>query len=240
MNLYEVEIASEMAAWQRDIQKPEGVLGKAANRAQKRARGMLPKKAREAIASGVKVFLGTVLSAPFPGEVREAPAGLSLAEREYLVLKRYSAYRRAAVAEGAGTGAGGIFLGLADLPMLLALKARFLFDSARLYGFDAESPSERAFMLTVFQLSFSSKECRLARYNEIRAWKGGQEPKTDWRTLEEEYRDYLDTAKLFQLLPIVGSAVGAAANHSLMKRLLENAMNSYRLRLQGERASETP
>ena len=46
-----------------------------------------------------------------------------------------------------------------------------------------------------------------------------------------EYRDYLDIAKLLQLLPVVGAPVGAVANHQLMKRLRDNTMNAYRMRI---------
>ena len=50
-----------------------------------------------------------------------------------------------------------------------------------------------------------------------------------------EYRDYLDTAKLLQLLPVVGAPVGAVANHQLMKRLRDNTMNAYRMRILNKR-----
>ena len=48
-----------------------------------------------------------------------------------------------AAAEGAGTGAGGILLGLADFPLLLGIKIKFLFDAATLYGFDTSNKEER-------------------------------------------------------------------------------------------------
>ncbi len=59
-----------------------------------------------------------------------------------------------AAAEGAGTGAGGILLGLADFPLLLTIKIKFLFDAATLYGFDTSKQEERLFILHVFQLAF--------------------------------------------------------------------------------------
>ena len=54
----------------------------------------------------------------------------------------------------AGTGAGGILLGLADFPLLLGIKIKFLFDAATLYGFDTSDKEERLFILHVFQLAF--------------------------------------------------------------------------------------
>ena len=43
----------------------------------------------------------------------------------------------------------------------------------------------------------------------------------DWRVFQQEYRDYLDVVKLFQLLPVVGAAVGGAiinCCHSSVRR----------------------
>ena len=51
-------------------------------------------------------------------------------------------------------GAGGILLGLADFPLLLGIKIKFLFDAATLYGFDTSDKEERLFILHVFQLAF--------------------------------------------------------------------------------------
>ncbi|RYF21417.1 MAG: EcsC family protein, partial [Flavobacteriales bacterium] len=48
---------------------------------------------------------------------------------------------------------------------------------------------------------------------------------------QQEYRDYIDLAKLAQLLPVVGAAVGAVANYQLIKKLGKTAMMSYSMRL---------
>ncbi|HEX8505766.1 MAG TPA: EcsC family protein, partial [Hymenobacter sp.] len=44
------------------------------------------------------------------------------------------------------------------------------------------------------------------------------------------YRDYIDLAKMAQLVPVIGAAVGAVANYRLIEQLGETAMNCYRLR----------
>ena len=54
----------------------------------------------------------------------------------------------------------------------------------------------------------------------------------DWRNFQQEYRDYIDLAKLLQLIPGIGAAVGAYVNHRLTKRLGLNAMQAYRMREQ--------
>lgn len=53
----------------------------------------------------------------------------------------------------------------------------------------------------------------------------------DWREFQQEYRDYIDLVKMFQMLPGIGAVVGAFANYNLLDQLGECAMNSYRLRL---------
>ena len=53
----------------------------------------------------------------------------------------------------------------------------------------------------------------------------------DWRRFQQQYRDYIDLAKLAQLLPVVGAPIGAVANYGLVDRLGTRAMNAYRLRL---------
>ena len=53
----------------------------------------------------------------------------------------------------------------------------------------------------------------------------------DWRSFQQEYRDYIDLAKMAQLLPGIGAVVGVIANYQLINKLGETAMNSYRMRL---------
>jgi len=52
----------------------------------------------------------------------------------------------------------------------------------------------------------------------------------DWRTFQQEYRDYIDLAKMAQLIPVIGAPVGVLVNHRLLKKLGTTAMNAYRMR----------
>ena len=52
----------------------------------------------------------------------------------------------------------------------------------------------------------------------------------DWES-QQEYRDYLDLAKLLQLLPGIGAFVGLYVNRKLMERLKKTAVQSYRMRI---------
>ena len=77
----------------------------------------------------------------------------SLQRRDDEVRKKWMSIKIAA-AEGAGTGAGGILLGLADFPLLLGIKIKFLFDAATLYGFDTSDKEERLLSFTFSNLPF--------------------------------------------------------------------------------------
>ncbi len=128
-------------------------------------------------------------------------------------------------------------MGLADFPVLIGLKMKLLFDIAALYGFDVKDYRERLYILYIFQLAFSSQQRRNEVYHLITTW--DEFAKTlpehaedfDWRRFQQEYRDYIDLAKMAQLVPVIGAAVGAIANYKLVAQLGETAMNCYRLRL---------
>ncbi len=53
----------------------------------------------------------------------------------------------------------------------------------------------------------------------------------EWRTFQQEYRDYIDIAKMAQLIPVIGAPVGVVVNYRLIKKLGITAMNAYRMRL---------
>ena len=53
----------------------------------------------------------------------------------------------------------------------------------------------------------------------------------DWRRFQQEYRDYIDLAKMAQLVPVIGAPVGVIVNYRLIKKLGHTAMNAYRMRL---------
>jgi hypothetical protein len=46
----------------------------------------------------------------------------------------------------------------------------------------------------------------------------------DWHNFQQEYRDYIDLAKLLQLVPGIGAVVGAYVNHRLIEKLGKFAM----------------
>ena len=112
-----------------------------------------------------------------------------------------------------------------------------LFDIATLYGFDVRDYKERVYLLHIFELAFSSQQHRRDVYYKIAGWEkyASELPEDinqfDWRNFQQEYRDYIDLAKLAQLIPGIGAVVGILVNYKLTNQLGNTAMNAYRMRL---------
>lgn len=196
----------------------------------------IPEKLHKAITAAIKQMVrGVLFGAQY---VTRKPSDIiDLKRTEEEVEKLIANYRRTAAAEGGITGAGGILLGLADFPILLGIKLKMLFDIAAIYGFNVKDYKERVYILHIFQLAFSSHEHRRNVFMQIRNW---DQKKTElpndinafeWRMFQQEYRDYIDLAKMAHLIPGIGAVVGVVVNYKLIQKLGITAMNAYRMRL---------
>ncbi|TRM11244.1 EcsC family protein [Lentibacillus cibarius] len=233
MYSYEEKVYNELQAWRRDVLKRPGFLTQLSKKTQTKINRMIPDKAHKIITESLKKMVQAILVGSDITTNKHQSVGLSLYEQDELLKEKLTSYRKTAVVEGAGTGAGGFFLGLADFPMLLSIKMKFLFEAAAIYGFDTNSYEERLFILHVFQLAFSRDATRRRTYYTIENWQTEKDRliDMDWRVFQQEYRDYLDLIKLLQMVPGFGAIVGAYANHNLLDTLGETAMNAYRMRL---------
>ena len=213
--------------------KKSSLLNRISKNAQTKINGMIPEKVHTIMTESIKNMVKATLAGSSITTKKRQGAGLSLEERDERLKEKLSVYRKTAVIEGAGTGAGGILLGLADFPLLLSIKMKFLFEAAAVYGFDTTEYAERLFVLHVFQLAFSSDEKRRETFQIIQDWEQQKDKLTDmdWRDFQQEYRDYIDLAKMLQMVPGIGAVVGAYANYNLLDHLGETAMNAYRMRL---------
>ncbi len=238
MNLYEKYVYRQLDDWRRDILKQAGMLEKVSKGIQTKTQSVIPAKVQNAVTAAIEKMVQTILSGSGLLTIQEDTGGLSLGERDFLVTECFQRYKKAAVAQGVGLGAGGMLLGLADLPTLMSIKIKFLFDTAKLYGYDTQDKNERLFMLHIFQLAFSGREHRLQTFYTLERWDDLDHSAIDWEKFQLEYRDYIDIAKLLQLLPLVGSVAGGTANYKLMQRLKVNAMNCYRMRILGRKWKE--
>mgnify|MGYP005841709151 CR=1 FL=1 len=243
MASYEESVLRQLSIWQRKMEKKPSLTSRITKGLQKRINSLVPEKVHVVVTAAIKNMVKVVLF----GSEYTTPRRLlhmSLEQREKLVKEKENFYKKSATLSGAGTGAGGILLGLADFPILIGLKMKFLFDTASLYGFDVGNYRERLFILYVFQMAFSSEERGREVYRYILNWDNHMKSlpedieSFDWRTFQQEYRDYIDLAKLLQLVPGIGAIVGAYANYKLMSKLGETAMYAYRLRLLGTQAKQ--
>lgn len=232
---YEDLAFAELLAWLVKTKTSPGFFEKITKGTQRAINDLIPKKVHQVITLAIEkmvkgVLLGTSYISPKPME------NLSLKDREDKVKRIISFYKKTASAEGAVTGAGGILLGLADFPAFLTIKMKMLFEIAAAYGYEVKEFRERVFLLYVFKLAFSGQDKRNQTVLILENWEqySIELPQDvtdfDWKDFQLEYRDYMDLAKLAQLIPVIGAGVGAVANFNLTGMLGNTALQCFRLR----------
>jgi uncharacterized protein (DUF697 family) len=234
---YEEKVRIELEFWKREMLQKPSFLNKVTNNVQKKINSYIPQKVHQAITTAMKGMVKTVLYGSTYTTTATPSPEMSLLQREALILQKIDSYCKTGAAEGGITGAGGFLMSMADFPILIGIKMKLLFEVASLYGYDVKDYRERLYILYIFQLAFSSKQGTIKVFQHIQNWENQlkmlpEKPEEfDWLTFQQEYRDYIDLAKLAQLLPVVGAAVGAVANYQLIKKLGKTAIQAYRLRL---------
>ncbi|WP_200979350.1 EcsC family protein [Echinicola sp. 20G] len=235
MLLYEEIAFYEMNAWLRKVKKHPSIFNRMTKGIQHKINDIIPDKIHQAITFAIEkmvkgvLFGSTYINTTIPGEV-------AFEKREAKIKHKIKWYQRTASVEGAVTGAGGILMGFVDFPAFLAIKMKMLFEVASMYGHDVKDFKERLFILHVFQLAFCSQQKRLEVIKVLENWSShkstlpDQGDSFDWRSFQIEYRDYMDLAKLAQLIPVIGAGVGAIANWQLSDHLGKTAMQCYRMR----------
>ncbi|MDR4887197.1 EcsC family protein [Fredinandcohnia sp. QZ13] len=230
---YMVTVEEELFQWRKKLIKKSNMLQRVSKKAQAKVNEMIPEKAHTIITESIKKMVQATLVGSEYTTKGNYPQGMTLQVKEKLIEDKLTVYRRTAAAEGAGTGAGGFLLSLADFPLLLSIKMKFLFEVAAIHGFDTKNYEERLFLLQVFQLAFSSDEHKKKTLQVIENWEDEKQRfvELDWRVFQQEYREYIDFVKMLQLLPGIGAVVGAYANYNLLDHLGETSKNCYRLRI---------
>lgn len=236
--LYDPAIVAELQLWKRKMTRKPSLAGYLSKSVQNRVNRIIPEKVHAAVTAAIRQMVrGVLFGAGYVA--RTYPPVTSLTERELLVEQRIRFFQTTAATEGGITGAGGILLGLADFPILLGIKLKLLFELAGMYGFDAADYRERVFLLHVFELAFSSQQHRKVVFEKLEQWDRYKNSlpedisQFDWRSFQQEYRDYIDLAKMAQLVPGIGAVVGVVVNYRLIRQLGDTAMNAYRMRLLG-------
>lgn len=233
---YEQIAFDELKRWQKQMLRKPSLFNDLSKKFQTKLNSYIPDKIHKAITTTIKQTVRSVLfGAQYT--TKKASTINTLQQTEEEIAKLVKTYKHTAAVEGGLTGAGGILLGLADFPILLGIKLKMLFDIAALYGFNVKDYKERLYILHIFQLAFSSHEHRRNVFLQMQDWdeKKNQLPDDihafEWRPFQQEYRDYIDIAKMAQLIPGIGAVVGIVVNYKLIKQLARTAMNAYRMRL---------
>lgn len=234
-SMYDDLAAQDLLRWQLAMSRPPSYLNRTTKKVQRKINTIIPERIHRAITKAIKeITRGVIFGAGFTTLSRRNTPPLE--EVENKVKERINFYSSSAAVEGAATGFGGFLLSLADFPLWLTLKMKMLFEIASRYGYDTKDYKERIYLLHIFQLTFSSQERRNEVYETMENWDVMKEQLPhdlhafDWRTFQLEYRDYIDLAKLLQLIPGVGAIAGALVNHKLTNKLGKTAMNAYRMR----------
>lgn len=231
---YEARVLAEAEAWrERQLRRP-GLWDMTTRATQDRINKIIPERVHQIVTSGVELTTRGIMAGAEWTTAKPLLHG-DLRTREDLIRTRIDLYRTTASAEGGVAGAGGFLLAAADFPALLAIKVKLLAEIGALYGHSGKSLPERLYLLRIFQLAFSSARHRPEALSALEsAGRGLHQPERiqdfDWRKFQLEYRDYIDLAKLAQLIPVIGAPVGAVVNWRLTTRLAMTAMNAYRLR----------
>lgn len=236
MDQYEQQVRRELTVWQKEMVKRPSFFNNLSKKVQTKINTWIPEKVHKAITATIKQMIRGVLFGA-KHTTADPLTNQLLVTRELAIKERIKNYRNTAAVEGGITGAGGILLGLADFPILIGIKIKLLFDIASMYGYDVNDYKERVYILHIFELAFSSHEHRKNIYLKMEDWdeKSKTFPKDinqfDWRNFQQEYRDYIDLAKMAQLVPVIGAPVGVIVNYRLIRKLGVTAMNAYRMRL---------
>ncbi len=239
MSRYEEIAVRELRSWQKQMLRRPSLMNRLSKGMQTKMNSYIPEKVHAAITATIRQMTRGVL---FGAEyfTKQPAQHLHIEAAEEAVLRIINRYKHTAAAEGGLTGAGGILLGLADFPILLGMKLKMLFEIATTYGYSVTDYKERVFLLHIFQLAFSSHEHRRSVFLQMKNWQEQSQKlpedinQFDWRNFQQEYRDYIDLAKMAQLIPGIGAVVGFVVNYKLVRKLGETAMNAYRMRWEEE------
>lgn len=154
-------------------------------------------------------------------------------------------------AEGAATGAAGIFGIAADIPMVLVLALRTIHKIGACYGFEAKSKEDKDFMLAVLSASSANEMAeKTAALTTLRmvlvsiaktTWKKlAEKAATDRfskeagviavKTLAKQLGINMTKRKALQAIPAIGAVVGGSVNAWYLKEIGWSARRSFQER----------
>jgi EcsC protein family len=183
--------------------------------------------------------------------------GLPLEDIDRVIGYLAAKYKGIALAEGAGTGVVGLVGIPVDLIALLGMNLRAIGEYATYYGFDVSNQAERLFMMNILGFASSpsdaAKQASMAQLVKIarevakkKAWKD-LEAHTFVKIVQQIAKALgvrLTKAKLAQVIPAMGAAVGGGFNAYYTGKVCDAAFFLYRERFlaqkYGDEVLESP
>lgn len=173
---------------------------------------------------------------------------LDLEQVDRVVAWLDAKYKGVALVEGAGTGFAGLLGIPPDIVALVTLNLRAIGEYATYYGFDISSQEERLFVMNVLGLASSPTDAAkgLAMAQLVRIAQDVAK-KRAWKQLEQHafvqviqqiakaLSIRLTKAKLAQVVPISGAAVGGGFNAYFTAKVCDAAFFLYRERFLAEK-----
>jgi hypothetical protein len=142
-----------------------------------------------------------------------------------------------AALSGGGAGLGGALLLAADIPVLFTVNFRLIQQMAASYGFPLKGPAFTPLVVSIFNVAASgSREAKSDALRELSVAAasfdgGGYRGRQAQGTLREqlghlprEIAKNLGAAKLGQMIPIAGAAIGAGVNYWFTEQTAQSAM----------------
>jgi hypothetical protein len=136
-----------------------------------------------------------------------------------------------ATAEGAATGAGGVWTTLLDVPLLFTLALRTIRKVGHCYGYTLEGNRGRAYVLAVLVAALAgSLELRRRRLRRLREIEDLLIEETEEDIIIEEIVSFVFQLEVFEDVPGLGAISGAALNVALMNRVDRTARRVFQER----------
>ena len=169
--------------------------------------------------------------------------GLNLEDVDRIVSWLDTKYKGIALAEGAGAGALGLLAIPPDVVALITMNLRAIGEYATYYGFNIHSQEERLFAMNVLGLASSPTDASkgIAMAQLVRIAQDVARKRT-WKELEKHafvqviqqiakaLGIRLTKAKLAQVIPVAGAAVGGGFNAYFTSKVCDGAYFLYRER----------
>lgn len=171
---------------------------------------------------------------------------LDIDQLQYIAMQQMARHRLYSFAQGSLAGTGGPLLLGTDIPAMAVINLRVIQLIAMSYGFEVNTPHEMMTSLKVFHTATLpprlQKEGWALLVNEVDSSRDhyfyeGNDEITDVTWLEQPIQQLLKALvitlfrkKVFQGIPVISMAIGAATNYQLTRIVTEFAHKYYQLR----------